>query len=386
METFSKTAPVPTREAKKKGRHKGVRDAAIALPAPGELVTLRHVAARAGTGIATASRALAGNGSVSPQKREAVLKAAQELSFSPNPNAQRLVGGRGDDSIALFSTILDLGVGTHKLQLLQDLLSERGYQTPIYAYRASKATPQSQHALMMQVCRRRYRAVVCGTSGPLAPQAVAELDAYARGGGIVVVYSYGVHLPIDCDHVMFDVADNTYSIARHLLELGHRKIGYFFAGHNTVPNTPREAGLRRALEEFGVSLPPEWMFLGQGRSEHENEGRFAAQTWLQMAPHQRPTAMCIVNDTAAMAFIATVQAAGVRVPDDLSVVGHDDKPIAQFSNPPLTTVSHPVEAIAQKVVDFLQERLDGTYKGPARLEVVRGQVVVRQSTAPFKGA
>jgi DNA-binding LacI/PurR family transcriptional regulator len=98
----------------------------------------------------------------------------------------------------------------------------------------------------------------------------------------------------------------------------------------------------------------------------------------------KPTAVCIVNDYAALAFISEVQRAGVRVPDDVSVVGHDDRPIARYCNVPLTSVSHPVAEIAENVVNVLLDRLNGDCDAPYRTVTVRGGLVIRESSAPYK--
>jgi DNA-binding LacI/PurR family transcriptional regulator len=98
-----------------------------------------------------------------------------------------------------------------------------------------------------------------------------------------------------------------------------------------------------------------------------------------MALEQRPSAMCIVNDHAASAFVNEVQRSGLTVPRDLSIVSHDDSPVARYSVVPLTTVSHPVEAIARNVVNLLCSRLEGLYDGVPRRVIIKGQLMVRDS-------
>jgi DNA-binding LacI/PurR family transcriptional regulator len=109
-------------------------------------------------------------------------------------------------------------------------------------------------------------------------------------------------------------------------------------------------------------------------------GRRLAAEYLKL--REKPTGMCVTNEAAAAIFILEMQRAGVQVPRDLSVVSHDDTPIAQCCAVPLTTVSHPVNAIAGHVVKMLCSRLDGSYDGAPRTVVVRGELVPRQSAAP----
>ena len=92
--------------------------------------------------------------------------------------------------------------------------------------------------------------------------------------------------------------------------------------------------------------------------------------------------MCIINDVTASTFVTQLHRAGVRVPQDVSVVGYDDTPAARYALVPLTTVSHPVKGIANPIVEMLLSRLDASYDGAARCLEVKGELVVRESTAP----
>ena len=114
----------------------------------------------------------------------------------------------------------------------------------------------------------------------------------------------------------------------------------------------------------------------------EKAGKELAARFLALPPNQRPTGAVIVNDLSALTFIGALQSAGIRVPDEVSVVGHDDRPMARHSVPTLSSVSHPVEEIGQSVVQLLRERLDG-FDGPPREIVVRGQLQIRDSSAPI---
>jgi DNA-binding LacI/PurR family transcriptional regulator len=163
------------------------------------------------------------------------------------------------------------------------------------------------------------------------------------------------------------------------LELGHARIGY--AHHSPVHGRDeRRSGVERALRENGLKLPQKWIFRGNQPTDHTAGGRELADQFLALPAQKRPAALCIVNDLAAMAFIAALQKNGVRVPDDLSIVAHDDQPLAEFAAVPLTTVTHPAYEIACQVVQVLQKRLGGSAEPHQRL-VVRGQLITRASTA-----
>ena len=343
-------------------------------------MTLEDLASALGMSRSSVSRAFTGNGRIAPQTREKVLQSARELGYQPNLHAQRLAGGRCRNTIGLFSLGLDYGVTTEKIKIIQQLLSEQGFHVPLYAYSSYSTVEVVKQAELMSVLRRQQpRAIACATRG-LEPDALQELKKYGDEGGIVVSYDYPSDL--DCDHVIFDREDNNYQAAKHLLELGHRKVGLYMEG-DRKPSAQlsivgsRVRGFERALHEHELALNPNWMFCGL---DAEEGGALLARQFLAL--QDRPTAICIVNDRAACAFVNEVQRAGLRVPNDVSVVSHDDQPIAQYSAVPLSTSTHPSQEIAQSVVEMLSSRFDGSYQGNTRRKWIRGSFVARASTAP----
>jgi DNA-binding LacI/PurR family transcriptional regulator len=339
-------------------------------------VTIEDVARLAGTALSTASLALNGKARVAPETREAVMKAAQQLGYEGNYYAQRLKG-RCNNLISLLSIDLDFGVGTFKLKSVQRLLAERGYDVPIHSYGSfGGGEVADQVSLLRMMRRQKPQAIVCDTEG-LSLDAYRELERFQAEGGHAVCFGYPDELlhPA-CDEVLFDTCDNTYQAARHLVQLGHRNIGLYIPGARRNKEA-RVPGFYQALAEFGVEVRPEWLFLDSHKL-YEEGGAWMAQRFIGLS--QRPTAMCIVNDVAAAAFVNEVMRAGLKVPDDVSVVSHDDWPAARYCIVPLSTASHPLQAIADQTVQFLLERLDNSYTGPPRRAVIQGELIVREST------
>lgn len=337
-------------------------------------VTIVDVAREAGVATATVSFVVNGKDQVAPQTRATVWAAIEKLGYQVDFHAQSL-RKQGSDMIWLFSLNLDLGVHTRKLQLMQSLLSQRGYNVPLFAYHHdNRRTDEQQGGMMEMLCRQRPRAIVFYNGGVRAP-ALAQLNRYQEEGGILVGYGYGLKTFIAADHVLFDARASGREAGRYLWELGHRRIGYGF--HST--GGAIGGGLREFLEEVEGKVRPEWFWSGADNPQAEIEGERLAQAFLSW--RDRPSAMVIVNDTMANAFILCLQNAGLQVPGDVSVVAHDDKPIARLAQPPLTTITHPVEEIAQQVVRLLCERIEG-HQGEPRHIVLKGHLIQRQSTAP----
>lgn len=351
------------------------------------VTTMQDIAQELGLTKATVSYALNGKGRLSSATRQAVLETAQKMDFRPNPHAQRLTNGRCYDTVGLFTFNLDLGVTTRKLQLLQKLLAERGYRAPIHVCGGGLSVPdaQFQAEAMNNLRLQRPLAIICNTLG-LHSEALQELRHYIAEGGVAVCYD--VPVDVECDQILFDREHNTHAATRHLLELGHRRIA--FHGGWETPNPLRLAGYRRALDEFGVEMQPEWLLRGEHTSgRHEEQGGYDEENGARLVDlflglSSRPTAACITDDAVAAAFVAELGRRRVRVPDDVSVIGQDDLPLAAYlSAVPLSTVSQPVEAIADQVVHMLAERLAGHAPAAGRRKTLYGELIRRQSTAPI---
>jgi DNA-binding LacI/PurR family transcriptional regulator len=347
-------------------------------PVARKSVTLLDVARVAGVSKTTASHALNGKGWVAPATRETVLRTAQEMGFVADPLAQRLSNGRCHNTVGYFTLDIDLSGRTRQMQLIHAALSDLGYSVPIYAYGyRGSGKVEDQKALMSALVAQRPRAIVCNTAG-VQPEAFEALRRFQDEGGVVVCYCYGRSVEVPCDQVVYDEETSAYLAAMHLLELGHRHIGLFNVGERR-PSGANLKGFTRALEEFGVPLHEEWLFRNEGVLRYEEEGEVLAKQILTMK--KRPTALCLANDYAAVAFINTLQRAGVLVPRDMSVVGDDNDPIAAHGVVPLTTVHYPLEEIAQHVIDLLESRLNESYTEAARRVNVNGHLVMRESTA-----
>ena len=343
--------------------------------------TIQDVAGALGMHKSTVSLALSGKGNISAQTRARVLAATKELRYEPNPLAQRLASGHRSPTVCIFSGVLDVGLSTEKILMIQKEMGARGFETPIYTCpEPADGADTSQAALLKNLCRQRPRAILCAAA-MLDPRVFAELEAYQESGGIVV--GYDVPMPMPCDQVVFDREDNAYQAARHLLEHGHRRIGIgisntapWLSGKSDGPQEFRLRGFERALKEWDVPLRPEWRFRTEA---YEQGGAEMARQFLRMP--DRPTGLCIVNDYVALAFMVEVMRAGVRIPQDISIIGHDDQPIAAYCPVPLTSVSHPAREIAQAVVALLLDRLAGS-QGPPQTKVIRGDLVSRESIVP----
>ncbi len=341
--------------------------------------TIHDVARALGLSKTTVSKAFTGSGRIAPSTREAVLRAAREMNFELNPHAQRLSRGQSQNLIGLFCPGEHRGASVEKNRLVQQLLDAHGLEVPLYTSAPVGGDGGKGQAEAVRRLRRlRPRAIVCFAL-LLMPPAIEELQTYQNEGGLLVLYDSPA--PLDCDQVIFDREDNTHQAASYLIEKQHRKIGLLVMGNpktDLATVAPRVAGFERALREHALPLHPDWMWHGGQLSE--KDGATLAEKFLALPPNDRPTGMCIVNESVATAFMNRLLRAGIRVPEQVSIVSHDNLPAAENAIVPLTTVSNPTEEIAQSVTQFVLSRLSEPQQ-PARRAIVRGTLIVRSSVA-----
>jgi len=212
----------------------------------------------------------------------------------------------------------------------------------------------------------------------LAPRSEASRANYERliERRVPVVFLDTFIAGVDEDYVVVDNAKGTALATRHLVELGHRRIGYL--GHNRMEDLPcrpeRRRGFRETCEELGLSVDPQWVLEADQSMNPEGILRV-------LKSPDRPTAFVTYNDSLAVAAVQAARSCGLKVPEDLSVVGFDDSSLAGGFDVPLTSVNPEHRQIGISAVNLLLEKID---EGPARVKRgihINPRLEVRQSTA-----
>lgn len=345
-------------------------------------VTLDDVARAAGVGKTAVSYALNGKGNLSDKTRENVLQAARELGYESNYFAQNLKT-TFRDVVALCAGI-DLGVGTVKIWEIQHRLDYAGHSVEIYNAPIFVSDESQKQLEMLQLVRRlKPRAIICEIASlraGLNAGGYEEMRRYMETGGTLICYNCGDAPAIECDTVLYDEPHSAYLMGRHLLDFGHRKIGICIHNNDKPETHPHLRGFKRALEEGGVTPDERWIW---AECCQEDGGARLAQKVLAMPRRDWPTAIGIINDVAAGAFINALTRAGFQIPRDLSVIGHDDVPAAKHCIVPLSTISHPSSDMAEALVEMVLSRFENRYEGAPRTVTVRGQLISRDSVTPL---
>jgi len=196
---------------------------------------------------------------------------------------------------------------------------------------------------------------------------------------------------LECDHVISDNYAGAYAATEYLIQLGHRRIVFLSRPIlQLLPIAERLRGYREALQAAGLQPLEPWLVgtadqeMGTGyalRSYNAASSQEIEQIVRRLESPQRPTAIFAMNDLMAMQALKAANLAGLRVPEDLSLVGFDDMDLVRHLEVPLTTVAQDTFALGQRATGLLIERIEG-YRGPPRREVLPTRLRIRASTGP----
>jgi LacI family transcriptional regulator, galactose operon repressor len=322
---------------------------------PGQRPTrLRDVAAAAGVDASVASRVLNGDArlSVRNETRDRVLEAAARLNYRPNRAARALKTAR---AMAVGMVVPDLANPAFALIALG--AEKRAHAAGYTLMLARGSIPASLADLQGRV------------DGLLVAAATSE-TVYRRPlfGGIPAIL-VNREEPGEIASVIVDDEAGAALAIRHLLELGHRRIAH-------VTGRRRLRGYAAALRAGGVEALPEWV---AEASYDEAAGHLAAARLLRVRP--RPTALFAANIRIAIGTLSAVRRARLRVPEDVSVIGFDDTPLASYLDPPLTTVRMPLEELGSVAAESLLREIGGRRAESVMVDIPP-ELVVRGSAAP----
>lgn len=332
------------------------------MKSPPDTVTLDAVARMAGVSPSTVSRILNGSARVSQQKTQAVERAIAELGFRPNPIARSLAGGRSH-SIGVLTQAVDSPFYGEALRGIEDRLRGEGY-IPLFA--SGNWNPADEAQALEVLLSRRVDGIIM-LEGAIAGDDLLQVTD--KVPTILIGRSERLPSPIQ---LSFDHLHGGRLATRHLIELGHRRIAHISGDLSHHDAADRLTGYRVALQEAGLNEDPVLVLEGDFR---EASG-FRLTTQLVESGVDF-SAIFAANDQMAAGALLALWRKGLRVPDDVSVIGFDDIRGASFSLPPLTTIRQPMYEIGQVAAGGIMAWVVG--ESPA-MEVPLPAIVVREST------
>lgn len=340
---------------------------------------IKDVATRAGVSVSTVSNVINGrHAKMRPETLRRVQSAIAELKYTPSAVARQLQSGHIRTLGLIVPSVANPFWGNVS-QLIEKEAQKRGYQLLICN---AERDPEMEAEYLSSLYDSSIRGVILGSS----PVTFGHLRDHVEKGMHIAAFdrkTHGAEGAVSCS-VSVDQGLGSRLATRHLIGLGHKRIGFISGPIGTSSRISRLDGMRASIESAGLEFHEEliWLapdVLGFGDSQAAEIGRTGIRELLTL--DNPPTAVFTVNDMYAIGACAGARELGFRVPEDLSVVGFDDVIISKVIEPPLTTVRQPVEQMSELVVAKLIETLEteGAITEP-HVEL-RPELIVRASTA-----
>ncbi len=337
-------------------------------------VSIRDVAKRANVSIATVSRAVNGITSVDPELAKRVWKAVGEVGYVPNPQARALVSGRSH-MLGLIVSEITNPFFPELVQEFENLAVAQGYEVMIGS---TNYDPVRTESLIRRMLQRNVDGVAVMTFG-IEEDLVKKL---VESEFPLVFVDAGPKLP-NIRVLKVNYGEGIREAVQHLAALGHRSIAFISGPLRLRSAIARRDAFSNSMNELGLTAPAGHIVEG----DHTMEGGMAAIE--QILSHaELPTAVVCSNDMTAIGVLRAAYLEGLRVPQDLSVIGLDDIDFAEFTLPPLTTICLSRADLARAAFEALRQQAEDPNDPNMKREfLVSTSLVVRGSTAaPSAGA
>ena len=327
-----------------------------------DAVTVLDVARVAGVSASTVSRILNGTARVAADKRKAVEEAIRQLDFRPNLFARSLKTGT-TMTVGILTQDIESPFFTRAMRGIEEGLTGSGY-APIIVSGHWNAEEEAERVRLLIARRLDGMVILTGSMSD------AQILDFARSQPIVVA---GRELQgPNVSSARFLQEEGGYLATRHLISLGHRRIAFIAGVENNRDASERYAGFLRACNEGGVAVDPALIVQGN----FLEAGGVMAMNRLLDSGHSF-TAVFAANDQTAFGARVAMYRRGIRVPDDVSLVGFDDLPAAAYLTPPLTTIRQPIYEMGLFAAHELLRRLGNDAE---EIELPGLELIIRETT------
>jgi LacI family transcriptional regulator len=332
-------------------------------------MNLEDIAKQAGVSRSTVSRVINNEPYVSEKTRTHVLEIIERLNFSPNHAARTLVTQRSRVIGVVIATTANVFFGDNSYfpMLLQGIAQSTNAEDYSMLLWLSRMDENREH-FTQRITRNRI-------SDGLLIASITDTDPLFDRLVSTTPHIVMVECPMRFrDRISYVTIDNVHGgqiATEHLIDLGHRRIAHI-TGHMTISDgQDRLMGYKRALESASIRFDPNLV------TEGEFTYRAGYIAMKKLLPH-KPDALFAAGDTTALGAMQAIQEAGMRVPDDIAIVGFDDLDVAIKATPQLTTIRQPIQEKGAVAARLLMDLIEGKAQNPHQV-ILPTQLVIRQS-------
>ncbi|MDR0885303.1 MAG: LacI family transcriptional regulator [Clostridiales Family XIII bacterium] len=328
------------------------------------MANIEDVAKRAGLSIATVSRAINGHKYVSDKTKKKVESVMKELGYFPNSVAQQL---RGKSTKLIGVCVHDISnpFFAYLISSIDMALKEKGYRTIILQTHNSE---EDENAYVGLILKKQIDGMIIAGSVHIND----EMHTLMKEGKLVLCDMHAL-LPGEKDIVNIDNHAASYNAATYLINQGYKRIAFCIGGKNPEIDQ-RFSGYRDALSDHNIKFDPSYLYKNVDSLEG---GKIWMNDFSMIDKNIRPDAVMTSGDACAVGMLSMAHELDIDVPNDIAIVGFDDQPIAEVTDPPLTTIRQPIREMGWYVGLLLASKLLG--EKPPTIPELKTKLIVRQS-------
>lgn len=327
------------------------------------MATIIDVAKKAGVSVGTVSNVINNKANVSQEKRERVLKAIKELNFQPTGTARMLKSGR-TNSIALLIPQISKPFYSMIIEGVESAASKNGYDL---IFCRTHRDPKIEEKFLNMLGEKRVDGVIL-VSIEINDKALDIVEKNKYPVVLLERHVSGSNIP----SISIDNQSGAFKAVKYLIELGHRDIVFINGPTTTVPGMMRLKGYIEALSKYNLPFNKDLYREGEFDISNGYKGI------IEILKKHKATAVFAGSDSIAMGVINGLRDMGLRVPEDISVIGFDDVYLASMLNPPLTTIRQPAFEMGHRAVGVLIDMINGRNRKNI-VEILETELIIRKS-------
>lgn len=335
------------------------------------MANIKDIAAKCGLSVSTISKALNGYTDISRETKQKVIKAAEECGYLPNSMARALKTNRTHNIGVLFADEARSGLKQEYFAAVLDAFKAEAEQNSYDLTFISHNMDFNTHPMsFLEHCKYRNFDGICIACVDFQNPEVLEL-VNSDFPVVTIDHVFNNHTSINSANVA-----NMGELVRYIYRMGHRKIAYVH-GRKSAVTEQRLTSFCRTMQDFGVTVPQEYLILS---AYHDIQPTKNAVRQLLALP-DRPTCILMPDDYAALGGIEAIEAAGLRIPEDISIAGYDGIPLSQMMRPKLTTIRQDTERMGREAAIRLIEQIENPLTTIVESLTVEGTLIPGQSVA-----
>ncbi|WBY63678.1 LacI family DNA-binding transcriptional regulator [Thermocaproicibacter melissae] len=333
------------------------------------MANIKDIAAKCGLSVSTISKALNGYTDISRETKQKVLKAAEECGYLPNSMARALKTNRTYNIGVLFADEAHSGLKQEYFAAVLDAFKVEAEKNSYdITFISHNMDMNARSITYLEHCKYRNFDGVCIACVDFQNPEVLEL-INSPIPVVTIDHVFNGHTSINSANVA-----GMNELVRYIYSMGHRKIAYVHGKKSTVTEQ-RLTSFCHTMKELGCPLPPEYLVLS---AYHDIASTKAAVKKLLALPN-RPTCIIMPDDYAALGGIEAIEAAGLRIPEDISIAGYDGIPLSQMLRPKLTTIQQDTERMGTEAAKRLIEQIENPLTTITETVTIEGHLLEGQS-------